>query len=131
MSHENCPSNSNSFVWSFLCVLVLPITCRNTNKVTKSYWVGPVLPLILSSDTVVLEGDLRSIVSSLCIYFFSYCAFHKHANSKVQKMPSQLRFSLPSIIIMITSTEPCNTQNGSKSTNHAQITNHDLLNLFK
>ena len=28
-----------------------------------------------------------------------YCAFHKHANSKVQKPPSQLRFSLPSIII--------------------------------
>ena len=88
----------------------------------KPLWVGPVLPLILSSDTVVLEGDLRSIVSSLCIYFFSYCAFHKHANSKVQKMPSQLRFSLPSIIIMITSTEPCNTQNGSKSTNHRSQT---------
>ena len=35
-----------------------------------------------------------------------YCAFHKHANSKVQKAPSQLRFSLPSIIITITSNEP-------------------------
>ena len=35
-----------------------------------------------------------------------YCAFHKHANSKVQKPPSQLRFSLPSIIITITSNEP-------------------------
>ena len=31
-----------------------------------------------------------------------YCAFHKHANPKVQKPPSQLRFSLPSIIITIT-----------------------------
>ena len=35
-----------------------------------------------------------------------YCAFHKHANSKVQKSLSQLRFSLPSIIINITSNEP-------------------------
>ena len=35
-----------------------------------------------------------------------YCAFHKHANSKVQKPPSQLRFWLPSIIITITSNEP-------------------------
>ena len=36
----------------------------------------------------------------------TYCAFHKHENSKVQKSPSQLRFSLPSIIITITSNEP-------------------------
>ena len=40
----------------------------------------------------------------------SYCAFHKHANSKVRKRPSQLRFSLPSIIITITSSEPWNTE---------------------
>ena len=39
-----------------------------------------------------------------------YCAFHKHANSKVQKPPSQLRFSLPSIIITITSNEPWNSE---------------------
>ena len=39
-----------------------------------------------------------------------YCAFHKHANSKVQKPPSQLRFPLPSIIITITSNEPWNTE---------------------
>ena len=46
---------------------------------------------------------------------------NKQVNSKVQKPPSQLRFSLPSIIITITSNEPLihgNTQNGSKSTNH-------------
>ena len=30
---------------------------------------------------------------------------YKHANFKVQKSPSQLRFSLPSIIITITSNE--------------------------
>ena len=44
----------------------------------------------------------------LCQKFkqFPYCAFHKHENSKVQKLPSQLRFSLLSIIITITSNEP-------------------------
>ena len=34
------------------------------------------------------------------------CAFHKHANSKIQKPSSPLRFSLPSNIITITSNEP-------------------------
>ena len=32
-----------------------------------------------------------------------YCTFHKHANSKVQKLPSQLRFLLLSIMITIQS----------------------------
>ena len=40
-----------------------------------------------------------------------YCTFHKLANSKVQKPPSQLHFSLLSIIITITSNEPWNTEN--------------------
>ena len=40
----------------------------------------------------------------------SYCAFHKHANSDVQKPASQFRFSLPSFIITITSNEPWNTE---------------------
>ena len=39
-----------------------------------------------------------------------YCAFHKHANSKVQKPPSQVCLSLPSIIITITSNEPWNRE---------------------
>ena len=52
-----------------------------------------------------------------------YCAFHKHANSKVQKPPSQLCLSLPSIIITIKSNEPWN-----KTDRNPQITNHDLLN---
>ena len=56
-----------------------------------------------------------------------YCVFHKHANSKVQKPPSQLRFSLPSIIITITSNEPWNTET-HKTDRNPQITNHDLLN---
>ena len=53
----------------------------------------------------------------------SYCTFNKHANSKVQKPPSQLRFSLPSIIIMITSNEPWNTET-HKTDPNLPITNH-------
>ena len=52
-----------------------------------------------------------------------YCTFHKHANSKVQKLPSQLRFSLPSIIITITSNEPWNTET-HKTDRNPPITNH-------
>ena len=52
-----------------------------------------------------------------------YCAFHKHANSKVQKTPSQLCFSLPSIIITITSNEPWNTET-HKTDRNPPITNH-------
>ena len=51
-----------------------------------------------------------------------YCAFHKHANSKVQKPPSQLRFSLPPIIITITSNEPWNTET-HKTDRNSPITN--------
>ena len=36
----------------------------------------------------------------------SYRTFQKHENSEVQKPPSQLRFSAPSIINTITSNEP-------------------------
>ena len=56
-----------------------------------------------------------------------YCAFHKHANSKVQKPPSQLCLSLPSIIITIKSNEPWNRET-HKTDRNPQITNHDLLN---
>ena len=52
-----------------------------------------------------------------------YCAFHKHANSKVQKTPSQLCFSLPSIIITITSNEPWNRET-HKTDRNPPITNH-------
>ena len=52
-----------------------------------------------------------------------YCALHKYANSKVQKTPSQLRFSLPSIIITIISNEPWNTQT-HKTDRNPPITDH-------
>ena len=62
-------------------------------------------------------GGFGSVVSRTDCF---YCAFHKHANSKVQRPPSQLRFSLLSIIITISSNEPWN--DGSKSTNHKSQT---------
>ena len=54
-----------------------------------------------------------------------YCAFQKHANSEVQnqKLPSQVRFSLPSIIITISSYEPWNTEK-HKTDRNPPITNH-------
>ena len=52
-----------------------------------------------------------------------YCAFHKNSTSKVQKPPLQLRFSLPSIIIMTTSNEPWNTET-HKTDQNPPITNH-------
>ena len=52
-----------------------------------------------------------------------YCTFHKYANSKVQKTPSQLRFSLPSIIITIISNEPWNTET-HKTDRNPPITDH-------
>ena len=56
-------------------------------------------------------------------WYHNYCAFHKHANSKVHKPPSQLCFSLPSIIITITSNEPGNTET-HKTDRNPRITNH-------
>ena len=52
----------------------------------------------------------------------AYCALHKHANSKVQKPPSQWLFSLPPIIITITSNEPWNTET-HKTDRNSPITN--------
>ena len=52
-----------------------------------------------------------------------YCTFHKHATSKVQKRLSQLRFSLPSIIITITSNEPLNIKT-HKTDSNPPITDH-------
>ena len=62
----------------------------------------------------------------------SYCAFHKHANSKVQKTPSHLCFSLPSIIITTQATN-LETQKHTKriEIHKSQITNYHLLNPLK
>ena len=79
-------------------------------------------------DVIILGAYFKKAYAATThlavLWCLIYCAFHKHANSKVQKPPSQLRFSLSSIIITITSNEPWNTetQNGSKSTNHRSQT---------
>ena len=75
-----------------------------------------------SYGTVIFLGN--KILRLLhCVTSLGYCAFHKHANSKIQKPPSQLRFSLPSIIITITSNEPWNTET-HKTDRNPPITDH-------
>ena len=61
-------------------------------------------------------------LSRLTSHDILYCAFQKHANS-VQEPPSQVRFSLPSIIITITRNEPWNTEK-HKTDRNPPITNH-------
>ena len=75
--------------------------------------------------TTTNDSNTRKARSTIfqILFYQPYCAFHKHANSKVQKPPSQLRFSLPSIIITITSNEPGNTET-QKSDRNPPITNH-------
>ena len=51
------------------------------------------------------------------------CTFQKHPNSEVQKLRSQLCFSLPSIIIRITSNKRYNTET-HKTDRNPPITNH-------
>ena len=58
--------------------------------------VDKTIILLRSPNSNVLPWAFVGVSVAWC--FISYCAFHKHANSKVQKPPSQLRFSLPSII---------------------------------
>ena len=74
--------------------------------------------IIIITNIIIVFFIIIIIVNSI-----TYCAFHKHANSKVQKLPSQLRFSLPSIIITITSNEPWNTET-HKTDRNPPITNH-------
>ena len=70
---------------------------------------------IYAEDSYFISRGLNSNLS--------YCAFHKHATCKVQKPRSQLRFSLPSIIITITSNEPWNRET-HKTDQNPPITNH-------
>ena len=88
------------------------------------------LKLLISSAT--LDADKFSQVRSSRVFlnfFLACCAFQKHANSEVQKPSSQLRYSLPSIIITITSNETWITETHIMDRNPpiTQITNHDLF----
>ena len=69
----------------------------------------------------------ENVESSRNVLLSFTALFKKHTNSEVQKLPSQLHFSLPSIIITITSNEPLNTEI-HKMNQNPQITNYDLLN---
>ena len=78
------------------------------------------------------HGDYRSTWTTRSCYqpiitttkfVIFYCPFYKHANSLVHKPPSQLRFSLLSITITITSNEPWNTET-HKMDRNPPITNH-------
>ena len=66
-------------------------------------------------------NKMNSVKVRLAIAF--YCAFHKHANSKVQKLPPQLRLSLLSMIFTITSNEPWNAETNKTDWN-PPITDH-------
>ena len=72
---------------------------------------------------IIISVIINPPISLLNLSNFTYCAFHKHANSKFHNPPSQLRFSLPSIIITITSNEPWNTET-HKTDRNPPITNH-------
>ena len=60
---------------------------------------------------------------SMCFFGTGHWAFHKHANSEAQKPPSQLSFSLPLIVITITSSDPWKTET-HKTDRNPPITNH-------
>ena len=69
-----------SFVCQHSCLVTwLQAMCRPILLVLRSYFPN--------LDHVTFSKDAF------------YCAFHEHANCKIQKPPSQLRFWLPSIII--------------------------------
>ena len=104
------------------CLFLWP--CRGCQVVITT-WSGPKFKrqLELHSSS---WGCSKGKGGCLCWWVkltWHYCAFQKHANSKVQKLPSQLRFSLPSIIITITSNEPWNTET-HKTDRNPPITNH-------
>ena len=80
-------------------------------------WVGPQgfpLPWMVSFLIISIlhfwlcEGDFYVACGS--ILSLVYCAFQKYANSEVEKSPSQLHFSLLSILIAITSNNGTLTQ---------------------
>ena len=72
----------------------------------------------------MLEQKLGVSCCLLSNEMLFYCIFHKHANTKLQKPPSQLRFSLPSIIITIRSNESWHRETHNTDRN-PPIRNHN------
>ena len=87
-------------------------------------WKLSLFQEICKAADCVIEHDLQlNSANKWYQHKFIYCAFHKHLNSKVRKPPLQLRFSLPLIIITITSNEPWNTEN-HKTDRNSPIVDH-------
>ena len=106
------------------CIFFTDITKRSDKNTKICQLIGLVFDTIYkrrspTTTTWPVASKMESKTNSK-----TYCAFHKHANSKVQKAPLQLRFSLPSIIITITSNEACNTETPQTDRN-PPITNHN------
>ena len=85
-------------------------------------YIASILCANVNFTHVKITRQWKSTLSLICTIL--YRAFHKHANSKVQKPHSQLGFSLPSIIITITSNEPWNRET-HKTDRNPPIRNHN------
>ena len=70
-------------------------------------------------------------LNSKGLHILIYCAFHKHANSKVQEPPSQLRFFRQSELRSQATNLETQKQTKRIEIHQSQITNHDLLNPFR
>ena len=106
-SHQ-CGPGSNPGFWCHIWVEIVVGSLPCSARFSSGYSGFPNSNLTTNK---VDEEPLKVDVLSLnCYYHFYYCTIHKHANSKAQKLPSQLRFSMLSIIIMITRNEPWNTE---------------------
>ena len=131
-----CPTKLQDF--ADVCIMGktnLPPTIQ-TKVISKIQQLNKAISLLVSTkllsdmfDSFTDFNPLSPISRQIQIlqtdpHTFPYCAFHKHANSKVQKALSQLRFWLLAIIITITSNEPWNTERHIKTHRNPPITNY-------
>ena len=75
------------------------------------------------NKAVSMVAPNRNFITDQVVTLLRFSQTCEHANSKVQKRPSQLRFLLPSIIITIPSNEAGNTET-HKTDRNPPITNH-------
>ena len=106
MFHEICPSNSSSFLWSFLCVLVLPVTYRNTSKASKSNTSNPSTRRknIVGWPSSAPHTTTRTQSSKAAFTIAFFAAVNHNYDHKQRTLKHR------------------NTQTGSKSTNHRSQT---------
>ena len=101
------------FLYFFIFVLLLLLLFCLIINFDKNYFIILFFYFFMFRNVPACSGMFR-------VPGFIDAPFHKHANSKVQKPPPQLRFPLPSIIITI----PKHTKR--IEIHQAPITNHDL-----